>query len=196
MYEYITGNFITKTATQIVVEANGIGYEINISLHTYSKIKDEHKGKIFLHLSIKEDAHTLYGFAEDAERKMFRHLITVNGVGTNTARMILSSLSPNDLQHTIASGNAPALQKIKGIGAKSAQKIIIDLRDKVFKEVPELAGSSANLTRSSGRSEALSALVTLGFARNSAEKALETTLKQKGETATVEELIKGALNNM
>lgn len=196
MYEYITGNFITKTATQVVVEANGIGYEINISLHTFSKIKDEHKGKIFLHLSIKEDAHTLYGFAEEAERKMFRHLITVNGVGTNTARMILSSLSPNDVQHTIASGNAPALQKIKGIGAKTAQKIIIDLRDKVFKEAPEMAGQPLHNISASGRSEALSALVTLGFARNAAEKALETTFKQKGENATIEELIKGALNNM
>lgn len=197
MYEYFIGKFAKVTATQVAIDVNGVGYDVNISLNTFAKIKDLHEGKIYIHLAVKEDAHTLYGFADDDERKMFRHLITVNGVGTNTARMILSSITPNELQMVISGGNVAVLQKVKGIGAKTAQKIIIDLKDKVIKDGP--SGSTAAGTifvTSSARGEALSALVTLGFARNVAEKAIDTTTKQKGDNLNVEELIKGALSNL
>jgi Holliday junction DNA helicase RuvA len=194
MYEYISGKLTVKTATYIVVEAGGIGYNINISLNTFSRIKDLDHCKIYTHLAIKEDAHTLYGFADETEKKLFRHLISVSGVGAGTARMILSSLSPPELQQCIVTGNAPVLQNIKGIGAKSAQRIIIDLKDKLGKET---AGDILPVTRSNTtREEALSALVTLGFARNIAEKSVDQILRTTTVDISVEALIKSALNNL
>ena len=194
MYEYITGKLTIKTATYVVVETGGIGYNINISLNTYSKIKDLDVCKIYTHLAIKEDAHTLFGVADETEKKLFRHLISVSGVGATTARMILSSLSPPELHQCIVTGNAPVLQNVKGIGAKSAQRIIIDLKDKLAKEAPgEFLPTSL---RNTNREEALSALVTLGFAKNSAEKSLDTVLKSGEDSMSVETLIKSALNNL
>ena len=185
---------MVKTATYVVVEAGGIGYFINISLHTYSRIKDLDHCKIFTHLSIKEDAHTLFGFADESEKKLFRHLISVSGVGAGTARMILSSLSPPEIHQCIVTGNAPVLQNVKGIGAKSAQRIIIDLKDKLSKESPGdfLPAAKGNTSRE----EALSALVTLGFARNTAEKSLEQVLRSGPADMSVEALIKSALSNL
>ena len=194
MYEYITGKLTVKTATYVVVETGGIGYTVNISLNTFSKIKDLEHGKLYTHLSVKEDSHTLYGFADETEKRLFRHLISVSGIGTGTARMILSSLSPPELQQCIVTGNAPVLQNIKGIGAKSAQRIIIDLRDKLSKETTsDFLPSSLSNTK---REEALSALVTLGFAKNTAEKSLETALRSGQPDMSVEALIKAALNNL
>lgn len=194
MYEYIRGRFVAKSATQVTVEAGGIGYDINISLNTFTIIKDIDEGKIYLHLVVREDAHVLYGFADLDERTMFRNLITVSGVGATTARMILSSLNPQELQQAIVGGNAPLLQRIKGIGAKSAQRIIIDLKDKLIKdpvEVMQLLHNKGNTIRN----EALSALLVLGFPKAQAEKALDTATR-KGDVESVEELIKGALANL
>jgi len=194
MYEYISGKLTVKTATYVVVETGGVGYNINISLNTYSRIKDLDHCKIYTHLSVKEDSHTLFGFADETEKKLFRHLISVSGVGAGTARMILSSLTPPEIHQCIVTGNAPVLQNVKGIGAKSAQRIIIDLKDKLSKESTAdfLPPSKGN----TNREEALSALVTLGFARNSAEKSLEQVLRTGSTDLSVEALIKSALNNL
>lgn len=194
MYDYINGKIISKTATHIVVDCAGIGYHINISLYTYSHVKEDALHKIYTHLVVKEDAHTLYGFADEDERRMFRYLISVSGVGASTARMMLSSLTPAEVEQAIVTGNAPVLQNIKGIGAKSALRIIIDLKDKLGKgeSVQKLISSSHNTQRD----EALSALVTLGFAKNAAEKSLDQVIKTKGTNLRVEELIKSALGSL
>lgn len=194
MYDYITGKIISKTATHVVLECAGIGYHVNISLNTYSKVNEGSQCKIFTHLSIKEDAHTLYGFADEDERRMFRNLISVSGVGASTARMMLSSLSPVEIAHAIVTGNAPVLQNIKGIGSKSAQRIIIDLKDKLAKS--ETNTKMISVIHNTNRDEALSALLTLGFAKNAAEKSLDHAVKSKGTDLSVEELIKSALGNL
>lgn len=194
MYDYIKGKLITKTATQLTVETGGIGYDISISLNTFTKIKDADEGKIFLHLAVREDAHVLYGFADMEERAMFRNLITVNGVGATIARMMLSSLSPFEIQQAIVQGNAPLLQRIKGIGTKSAQRIIIDLKDKLTKD-PVDATHILPTQSNTIRNEALSALLVLGFVKAQAEKAIDLAIR-KSNPASVEELIKGALASL
>jgi len=194
MYDYVSGKVISKSATQIVLDCNGIGYAMNISLNTFSKLKEGQLCKIFVHLSIKEDAHTLYGFADEDERRVFRNLITVNGIGASTARMMLSSMTPVEIEMAIVTGNAPVLQNIKGIGAKSAQRIIIDLKDKIRKSSDP--ATSISFSHNKIRDEALSALVTLGFAKNAAEKSVDSAFKSKGNNASVEDLIKAALANL
>lgn len=194
MYDYIYGKIILKTATHLVLECAGIGYHINISVNTYSQIKEGSSCKIFVHLAIKEDAHTLYGFANEDERRMFRHLISVSGVGAATARMMLSSLSPSEVEQAIVTGNAPVLQNIKGIGAKSAQRIIIDLKDKLGKG--EFTNKLISVSHNTNRDEALSALITLGFAKNAAEKSLDQVIKNKGTNLGVEDLIKSTLASL
>ncbi len=194
MYDYFTGKITSKTATQIVLDCNGIGYALNISLNTFSKVTEGQQCKIFVHLSIKEDAHTLYGFADEDERRMFRNLITVNGIGTSTARMMLSSLSPAEIEQAIVTGNAPVLQNIKGIGAKSAQRIIIDLKDKIRKTSDP--SNLISIPHNKIRQEALSALVTLGFAKNAAEKSVDSVIRTKGNNVSVEDLIKTALASL
>jgi Holliday junction DNA helicase RuvA len=194
MYDYISGKVISKTATHVVIECSGIGYHLNISLNTYSRVNEGEHCKIFTHLAIKEDAHTLYGFADEDERKMFRNLISVSGVGASTARMILSSLSSSELEEAILTGNAPMLQNIKGIGAKSAQRIIIDLKDKMGKS--ETSSKIVSVLYNRNREEALSALITLGFAKNAAEKSLDHAIKNNGTNLSVENLIKSALGNL
>lgn len=194
MYDYISGKIIQRTATHITLDCNGIGYAINISLNTFGKISEGEQRKIFVHQVVKEDAHTLFGFADEEERKLFRNLITVSGIGATTARMILSSLSPSEIEHAIVTGNTPVLQNVKGIGAKSAQRIIIDLKDKLKKS--EVTLHITNLSNGGNRQEALSALLTLGFAKNAAEKSLDTAIRQKGKDLSVEELIKTALGSL
>ncbi len=192
MIEFIKGRLVSKTPTQLVVEAAGVGYFINISLHTYTRVPDTEQVTIFTHLSIKEDAHTLFGFVDEEERMIFRQLISVSGVGAGTARMILSSMSPAEIQHAIAEGNAPLLQGIKGIGAKSAMRIIIDLKDKMKKEeMYTLVAGKGN----THRAEALSALVTLGFPKLAVEKALDKILKDNTEMA-IEDLVKLSLKSL
>lgn len=192
MYEFIEGEIIEKSPAQLVVQAGPIAYLLNISVNTYSKIGDAKGGKFYLHHVQREDAQLLYGFIDREERDLFRLLITVSGVGANTARLILSSMTPSEIRNAILSGNVAALQNIKGIGAKSAQRIIVDLRDKVGKasESDELFVPEGNTIKE----EALSALVALGFPRRSVEKILGKIMS-KGDLS-VEEIVKEALKMM
>jgi len=188
---HIEGKIVTKTPTYLVVDCSGVGYGINISLHTFEKIKNEEHLRILTHLSVKEDSHTLYGFADEDERQLFLQLISVSGVGTNTARMILSSLQTIDIKSAITNGNWALLKTIKGIGPKTAQRIVIDLQDKITKnenaEMLSVSFGGNNITN-----EALSALVMLGFSKNEAEKGL-IKIKQQNPNYTVEELVKNTL---
>ncbi len=191
MYSYIEGKLVEKNLTNVIIESNGIGYLINISLNTYSLLGDEEKCKLYTHFIVREDAQLLYGFAEEEERKLFRHLITVSGVGANTARLILSSLSPNELYEAIISNNVPVLQSIKGIGSKTAQRIIVDLQDKLEKE--GIPTEKLGIKHNTKKDEALSGLIILGFNKNSAEKALNRILQTENKDLSVEQLIKSAL---
>jgi holliday junction DNA helicase RuvA len=191
MIEFIEGTIVEKTPTYAVINCSGMGYLINISLHTYSHIPDHGPCKLWIHQVIREDAHLLYGFAGSEERILFRNLITVQGVGAGSARMILSSLGLKDVFQAIMQNNPSLLQTVKGIGMKTAQKIILDLRDKLGKEdfSPEkIEGSGNTLVK-----EALSALSMLGFPKNLAEKAVNHVIKTQGDAISIEELIKGAL---
>lgn len=194
MYDYISGNITFQSATYIVVEAGGVGYHINVSLQTYSKLKDASHAKVFTHLAIKEDAHQLYGFADEAERVLFRQLISVSGVGTGTARMMLSSMTAAELQQAITTAHVAVIKRIKGIGEKTAQRIVIDLKDKLGKAEGEAAIiSSFNNTTAD---EALSALLALGFNKGAADKELRKIMAHGSGNMTVEELIKAALKNL
>jgi Holliday junction DNA helicase RuvA len=192
---YLKGILAEKTPTYIVIECSGVGYFVHISLNTYSKLGADINCKVFTHLAIKEDSHTLYGFIDEQERALFRHLISVSGVGTGTARMMLSSSSPEELRQAILNGDVARLQSIKGIGGKTAQRIVIDLRDKMIKVSDENSPLISLASNNTIREEALSALITLGFAKNIIEKALDKIIKTN-EDITVEKLIKSALKNL
>lgn len=193
MYDYFNGKIENLTPTNVTIDCNGVGYLLQISLYTYTAIKDAKQFKLFAHQVVREDAHLLFGFSDEDERLMFRELLNVSGVGASTARIIQSSLAPDQLRSVISKGDASTLQKVKGIGAKSAQRIIIDLQDKVNKMSIGTANVLSSLHNTS-REEALIALTTLGFARASAEKALLSAQKQLGNEAKVEDLIKASLN--
>lgn len=190
MYEYIQGKLVEATPAYAVVDCGGVGYMIEISVNTYSKIKDLKEVKLLTHYVVREDAHLLYGFAEADERAMFRLLISISGVGTSTARVMLSSLTVQELKVAIVDGDVRTIQHVKGIGAKTAQRVVLELRDKVG----EVQGGTGNMIAASNKNaeEALSALTMLGFAKAAADKALQKLAKQMPE-ATVEELIKQAL---
>lgn len=193
MYEYIKGEVAILTPTYAVIETVGIGYYINISLQTYSKLEGKKNAQLFLHQVIREDANLLFGFFEDDEREVFRLLLTVSGIGANTARMMLSSLSADDIRTAIISDDVNRLKSVKGIGLKTAQRVVVDLKDKITR-----IGVGADVFASSGstlREEALAALVALGFAKAPAEKAL-TELCKGNTTHTVESLIKAALKQL
>ena len=193
MYEFFTGDIVEKTPTYIVLETGNIGYNINISLYTYSLLPGQNPCQIFIHQIIREDAHILFGFINREEREVFRQLISVSGVGANTARLILSSLGPGEIEQAINEGNVAILQGIKGIGAKSAQRIIVDLKGKITTrgEFNQLFPEQSNTLRD----EALSALVNLGFSRKTVEKVLDQILKGEDELS-VELLIKEALKKL
>lgn len=193
MYEYIRGNIADINPANIIIEAGGIGYFINISLNSYSQLSGKTEAKLFLHQIVREDAHILYGFANVNERELFRHLISVNGVGASTANMMLSSLSPEELKAAVATENVNVLKAVKGIGAKTAQRIIIDLKDKLGK-LPE-TGQILPTTDNTIQIESLSALVMLGFAKRDAEKTVSKILQEQPD-ATVESVIKQALKRL
>lgn len=194
MYAYIDGKLAFKSAAFVVIDAGGVGYHINISLNTYSKLGTGERCKLFTWLHVKEDAHTLYGFIDEGERRLFLHLISISGIGPNTGRMMLSSITPEEIQNAIISGNVALIQRIKGIGPKSAQRVILELQDKLKKEGPDtLSTVSINKTV---REEALSALVMLGFARNVAEKVVDLEVNRNNNDLTVEQLIKSALKSL
>ncbi|ATP57906.1 Holliday junction branch migration protein RuvA [Pedobacter ginsengisoli] len=194
MFAYIDGKLTFKCPAYIVVEAGGVGYHINISLNTYSSLADTERCKIYTWLHVKEDAHTLYGFADEGERRLFLHLISVSGIGPNTGRMMLSSITPNEIQAAIISGDLPLIQRIKGIGAKSAQRLVLELQDKLKKEgTGSLIAAPLNNTV---KEEALSALMMLGFAKPASEKAIDGAVKVGGQDLSVEQMIKLALKNL
>jgi len=184
---------VEKTPTHLIIECAGVGYFVNISLHTFSKIGDTENIQLFTHLQIKEDAHTLFGFAEKSEREMFRLLLSVSGIGSSTARTMLSSLTPGQVRDAIALEDVPAIQAIKGIGAKTAQRVILDLKDKVLKiyDIDEVSANSNN----TNKEEALSALEVLGFVRKQAERAVDKVLNQDS-ALSVEDIIKLSLKNL
>jgi holliday junction DNA helicase RuvA len=193
MYEFIRGSVAGLNPASVIIEAGGVGYFINISLNTYSKINGKREVNLYLHQIIREDAHLLYGFADRRERELFRSLISVNGVGANTAVMMLSSLNPDELVVSITTGNIDALKAVKGIGVKTAQRIIIDLKDKFDKisDTGQILISADNTTRN----ESLSALVMLGFAKKDAEKVVSAIIRENPQT-TVEGVIKRALKRL
>ncbi len=193
MITQIQGKLIEKNPTNVVVECSGVCYEINISMHTYSLLPSSDFLKIYTHLQVKEDSHTLYGFIEKAERELFRLLISVSGIGTNTARVMLSSLSPKEIQQAIAVGDVPKIQSIKGIGAKTAQRVILDLKDKVLKVfgIDEVSEKLNN----TNKEEALSALEVLGYTRKQADKVCAKIVKENPD-ASVENIIKLALKSL
>ena len=193
MIHHLTGKLVEKNPTHIIVECAGVGYFVNISLHTFSKLGDTENIAIFTHLQVKEDSHTLFGFAEKSEREIFRLLLSVSGIGSSTARTMLSSLSPGQIRDAIAGGDVPTIQSIKGIGAKTAQRVILDLRDKILKvyDIDEVSAPANN----TNKEEALSALEVLGFARRQAEKVVDKVLAQD-PSLSVENIIKLALKNL
>jgi len=193
MITQLKGRMVEKSPTELVIDCNGVGYLVNISLHTFSKLSDSENISLFTHLQVKEDSHTLFGFFEKTERNLFRQLISVSGIGASTARTMLSSLSPNEIQSAIISGNVSTIQSVKGIGLKTAQRVIIDLKDKVslISENDQFIGNINN----TNQDEALSALEVLGYSRKQTSRVIEMLLNNSPEL-TVEELIKAALKKM
>ena len=193
MITQIKGRLIEKTPTYLVIDCNGIGYEVNISLNTFSSISSEENIQLFTHLQIREDAHILYGFFTVAERTVFRLLISISGIGTSTARTMLSSLTPNEIQQAIIAEDVPKIQGIKGIGLKTAQRVIIELKDKIkslhgMEEIPIAKSNTI-------KEETLSALEVLGYSRKSSEKVVDNLI-HGNPSITIEDLIKGALNKL
>jgi Holliday junction DNA helicase RuvA len=193
MINHLSGRLVEKYPTHVVIECGGVGYQVHISLNTYSSLPQGEQVRLFTHLQIREDAHTLYGFSTPAEREIFRLLLSVSGVGASTARTMLSSMAPAEVRDAIATADVRAIQAVKGIGAKTAQRVILDLKDKILKiyDLDELSPKTDNTKRE----EALSALEVLGFARKPAEKAVDEVLRQDPSTS-VEGIIKSALQNL
>lgn len=192
MYEYIKGNITELTPAYAVVETGGIGYFINISLQTYTQICNRADVRLLLHYVVREDAHILFGFFDEDERNVFRLLLSVNGIGANTARMMLSSITSQEVRMAIEKDDISKLKSVKGIGLKTAQRIVVDLKDKISKTS---AGNIFVSTNSLVRSETISAMITLGFTKNTVEKCIDALL-QKDPDASVESLIKQALKQL
>jgi Holliday junction DNA helicase RuvA len=193
MIDYIKGEITQITPTFLTMETGGIGYLINISLTTFSKLEGKKDFKILVHEVIREDSHQLFGFADSVERDIFRLLISVSGVGANTARMMLSSLSPDEIEKAILGSEADILKSVKGIGLKTAQRIIVDLKDKLGKHTG--SGEIFTFSDNTKREEALSALVMLGFAKSTVLKVLDKIVREE-KNLTVEDIIKRALKNL
>lgn len=191
MYEFIKGKIIEKNPAYTIIETQGIGYILNISIHTYSLIKENEHCLLYTHLVVRDDDMLLFGFIEKEERELFRQLISVSGVGVSTARIILSSLSPEEVCRAIAEGNTLLLQSIKGIGIKTAQRIIIDLKDKLSRDL--IPQEKIGFMHNTKKEEALSGLIILGFPKMIAEKGLNKIIQSEGTGLSVEQLIKQAL---
>lgn len=195
MIAYLQGKLAFKDPTYVLIDVGGIGYEVKISLQTYSKIKDQEAIRLHTYLHIKEDAHTLYGFWEESEKRLFLLLISISGVGPNTGLMILSSMSTEEVENAILSGDVLSIQQVKGIGLKTAQRVILELKDKISKSSSSGAGQQIGFLKSSNkvREEALQALLTLGFPKAAAEKNINQVLKKTNGEISLEDLIKASL---
>ena len=193
MIAHLQGKLVEKTPTEVIIDCNGVGYHVNISLHTYSLLPASDAIKLFTYLQIKEDSHTLFGFVEKSEREIFKMLLSVSGIGASIARTMLSSLEPKQIIYAIANADVVTIQSIKGIGSKTAQRVILDLKEKVLKlyDLDEVSMIQSN----TNKDEALSALEVLGFVRKSAERVVEKIVKDNPD-ATVENIIKLALKNL
>jgi len=187
---------VHKDPTHVVMDVNGVGYHVIISLQTFAEIKEQENITLYTHLSIREDAHVLFGFSKESERKLFQQLVSVSGVGPSTAVVMLSYMNSAELKSAIVQEDAASLQAIKGIGGKTAQRVIIELKDKLKKESWEDTQPTVSIgPHNTLRREALSALVTLGLPKATAEKSVDTVLKKSGNTVTLEDLVKQALKN-
>jgi Holliday junction DNA helicase RuvA len=193
MIVFLKGNYVSKTPAVVWMEVNGIGYEVGISLHTYSAISRLESGTLLTYLQVKEDGFSLFGFFEEEERTLFLQLISVSGIGANTARMMLSSMKPDEISLAILTDNDKALEKIKGIGAKSAKRLILELKDKLLKT--KSVEDIKLVQHNNFENDALNALVSLGIARQSAMNAIQKSLKQQADLS-LEALIKQALKNI
>ncbi len=193
MITHIRGKLVEKNPTYAIIECNGVGYYLNISLHTYSKITDSEAIKLYTYLNIREDAHTLFGFSDKVEREIFKLLISVSGVGPSIGRTMLSSMTPKEIQHAIASEDVATIQSVKGIGAKTAQRVIIDLRDKIVKTY-DISEDSMQINNTI-KEEALSALEVLGYSRKQVEKLVQRII-QETPNISLENMIKQALKNL
>ena len=193
MITQVRGRLVDKSPTEVVVDCNGVGYLLHISLNTFSSLPESENLVLYTHLSIREDAHTLFGFINKTEREIFKLLISVSGVGPSIARTMLSSMTSEEIQNAIATENVALIQSVKGIGIKTAQRVIVDLKDKILKtfDIDELSINSSN----TNKDEALSALEVLGFNRKQSEKVVSAVLKGNHE-ASVEQIIKSALKNL
>jgi Holliday junction DNA helicase RuvA len=193
MINYLQGKLAEKSPTQIVIDCHGVGYEVNISLYTYGKLPQDEAIKIYTYLQVREDAQVLYGFIDKTEREVFTKLISVSGIGASTARMMFSSLSPEEVIDAIASADVETIKSVKGIGLKTAQRVIVDLKDKIGKI--EQSSEVLPLQSNTNKIEALSALVTLGYTKKQADQSVYKILKSNPE-ASIEEIIKTALKNL
>lgn len=194
MYAYLKGKLAHKDPTFVILDIGGVGYEVKISLNTFSKIKDQENIQLYTHFHVKEDAQTLFGFADTHEKQTFLHLISISGVGPSTGLMVLSSLNPEEVEQAILSEDVRTIQAVKGIGAKTAQRIILELKDKIGKD--HTGGDLLNLpisNKNTTRNEALAALVTLGINKAAAQKSIDKILKESSSDISLEELIKLAL---
>ncbi len=194
MIAFIEGKLVFKSPTHVHLLAGGVAYHINISLHTFSQLPEIEFCRLHTHLIVKEDSHTLFGFAEEGEKRLFGHLISVSGIGPNTARIMLSSITPTEIQHAIINGDVPNIQRIKGIGPKSAQRLILELQDKLKKE-----GSNSLISmprNNTVKEEALSAMIMLGFSKSVADKVLADVTRVHGDALSVEQLIKISLKSL
>lgn len=191
MFAYLKGTFTLKTPTVVHVDVHGVGYEVQVSLNTYGKIQHLQEGTLFTHLLVREDAHILYGFFEKVEKEVFLQLLSVSGVGASTARMMLSSLQSEEVVRAILSGNEGLLESVKGIGKKTAQRIVLELRDKISKTISD--GNISTLTHNTLEQDALTAMTALGIARNAAESAIKKARQTNTAFDQVQELIKAAL---
>lgn len=193
MIAHIQGKLVEKKPTNVIIDCGGVGYHLNISLHTFSQIPDKENLKLFTHLQVKEDSHTLFGFSSIEEREIFRLLLSVSGIGASTARTMLSSLTPTQVKEGIAIGDVALIQSIKGIGAKTAQRVILDLKDKILKvyDIDE----NSTIKSNTNKDEALSALEVLGFLKKQSERVVDKILSQQPD-ADVETIIKLALKNL
>jgi Holliday junction DNA helicase RuvA len=194
MIAYLNGKLAHKEPTFVIIDVNGVGYHVSISLNTFSEIKDKEAIRLSTYMHVREDAQILYGFSSDAEKSMFQNLISVNGVGPNTAMVVLSYLPTAELKNAIIREDAATLQAVKGIGGKTAQRIILELKDKLKKGVEESTGIPG-FGHNTMRHEALGALMTLGISKAVAEKSIDAVLKKSGNTVSLEELVKQSLKN-